>query len=100
MVYELNQEQQLLKNTVKEICKQYKDEYWQNADTKHRFPQEFWDTCAEAGLLGVMIPEEYGGAGLGVTEACLILQEVAKSPAAMDGSSALHLSIFGANPLF
>jgi acyl-CoA dehydrogenase len=63
-------------------------------------PREFWDTCAEAGLLGVMIPEEYGGAGLGVTEATIILQEVATSAAAMDGSSALHLSIFGANPLF
>jgi acyl-CoA dehydrogenase len=100
MNYDLTQEQEMLKRTTQEICKQFGDEYWRRADSEHRFPQEFYDVCAGAGLLGVMIPEEYGGAGLGLTEACLILQEVAKSPAGMDGSSALHLSIFGANPLF
>jgi len=100
MTYELNQEQLMLKRTARDISKQFSDKYWQSADVEHRFPQEFWDTCSQAGLLGVMIPEKYGGAGLGVTEASLILQEIAKSPAAMDGSSAIHLSIFGANPLF
>ncbi len=100
MILERTEEQKMLQQTATEICKQYGDEYWQKADSEHRFPQEFWDTCADAGLLGVMIPEKYGGAGLGVTDASIILQEVAKSSAAMDGSSALHLSIFGANPLF
>ncbi|HEX6922732.1 MAG TPA: acyl-CoA dehydrogenase family protein [Bacillales bacterium] len=100
MNFEWTQEQKLLKQTTKEICRQFDDEYWRKADAEHRMPQEFWDVCADAGLLGVMISEEYGGAGLGVTEATIILQEVAQSAAAMDGSSALHLSIFGANPLF
>jgi acyl-CoA dehydrogenase len=100
MNYEFTPEQQLIKNTTEEICNRFDDKYWRDADINHRFPHEFWYECAQAGLLGVMISEEYGGSGLGVTEAVIILQEVAKSAAAMDGSSALHLSIFGANPLF
>src|SRR5699024_7578940 len=83
----------------RDISKQFSDKYWQSADVEHRFPQEFWDTCSQAGVLGVMIPEKDGGAGLGVTEASLILQEIANSPAAMDGSSAIHFYIFGANPI-
>lgn len=100
MSYELTEEQKLLRQTTADICRQFDDEYWSKMDKEHRFPQQFWDACADAGLLGVMISEEYGGSGLGVTEATIILQEVAKSAAAMDGSSTLHLSIFGANPLF
>ncbi|WP_394139990.1 acyl-CoA dehydrogenase family protein [Cytobacillus oceanisediminis] len=100
MSFELTQEQQMLKQTVKDICQQFDDEYWRRIESEHRFAQEFWDVCAEAGLLGVMIPEEFGGSGLGLTEAVIILQEVSKSAAAMDGSSTIHLSIFGANPLF
>lgn len=100
MSFELTQEQQMLKQTVRDICQQFDDEYWRKIESEHLFAQEFWDVCAEAGLLGVMIPEEFGGSGLGLTEAVIILQEVSKSAAAMDGSSTIHLSIFGANPLF
>ncbi|OUM92069.1 acyl-CoA dehydrogenase family protein [Parageobacillus thermoglucosidasius] len=100
MNFELTEEQKALKKVTSEICKSFTDEYWRKIEKEHRFPQEFWDACAEAGLLGVMISEEYGGSGLNITEAVIILMEVAKSAAGMDGASALHLSIFGANPLF
>ncbi|MEQ6378414.1 acyl-CoA dehydrogenase family protein [Bacillaceae bacterium S4-13-56] len=93
-------EQIMLRKTTHDIVKQYDDVYWREIDTNHRFPQEFWDTCSEAGLIGVMISEEFGGSGLGVTEAAIILQEVGRSAAGMDGASTIHLSIFGPNPVF
>jgi acyl-CoA dehydrogenase len=100
MIYEMTQEQQMLRDTTRAVTRQFRADYWQRIDKEHRFPQEFWDACADAGLIGVAIPEEYGGAGLGITEASIILQEIARSDAGADGSSSIHLSIFGANPLF
>ncbi len=100
MAFEWTKEQELLRKTAQDVCRQFDDEYWREIDQHKRFPIEFWNVCADAGFMGVMISEEFGGSGLGVTEAAIILQEVARSAAGMDGSSALHLSIFGANPLF
>ena len=68
-------------------------------DQAHEFPQEFYDAIAKGGWLGMTIPEEYGGHGLGITEATLLLEEVARSGAAMNGASAIHLSIFGMQPV-
>ncbi len=100
MSYEFTQEQEMIRKTARDIASQFDDEYWRIADKEHRFPQEFYDAYADAGLIGVMISEEYGGGGLGVTEAALILHEIAKSPAGFDGASTIHASIFGPNPLF
>ena len=90
----------MLKKVTRDICKSFDDEYWRNIEKEHVFPTEFWNACAEAGLIGVLISEEYGGAGLNITDAVIILMEIAKSAAGMDGASTIHLSMFGANPLF
>ena len=100
MNFELTEEQEILKKVTRDICKSFDDEYWRNIEKEHIFPVEFWNQCAEAGLIGVLISEEYGGSELNITDAVIILMEIAKSAAGMDGASTIHLSMFGANPLF
>lgn len=100
MNFGLTPEQEMLKKVTRDICKSFDDEYWRNIEKEHSFPTEFWKQCADAGLIGVLISEEYGGAGLNITDAVIILMEIAKSAAGMDGASTIHLSMFGANPLF
>jgi acyl-CoA dehydrogenase len=68
-------------------------------DQKHEFPQEFYDAIVGGGWLGMTIPEEYGGHGLGITEATLLLEEVARSGGAMNAATTIHLSIFGMQPV-
>lgn len=99
MDFKWTPEQEQIREAARHLTQQFSPEYWRRCDHEERFPQEFWDACGDAGFMGVMMPPEYGGSGLGVTEACLILQEVARSDAGMDGSSTVHLSIFGMNPV-
>jgi acyl-CoA dehydrogenase len=68
-------------------------------DQAHEFPQEFYDAIAQGGWLGMTIPEEYGGHGLGITEATLLAEEVARAGGAMNAASAIHMSIFGMQPV-
>jgi acyl-CoA dehydrogenase len=84
---------------VRAVCARFDDDYWAGCDAEHRFPWEFYALMASGGWLGVAIPEEFGGAGQGITEAAVLLREVAASGAAMNGCSALHLTIFGLNPV-
>jgi acyl-CoA dehydrogenase len=84
---------------VDRVCTAFDDTYWSKCDTDHRFPTEFYDAMAAGGWVGVAIPEEYGGGGGGITEAAIVLNRVAASGAAMNGSSALHLTMFGLNPV-
>lgn len=100
MNFKFTQEQEMLRSVTRNICKKFDDEYWRRIEKEHIFPAEFWNACAESGLIGVLFPEEYGGSGLNITEAVIILMEIAKSAAGMDGASTIHLSMFGANPLF
>lgn len=88
-----------LRGAVREICAKFPDEYWRARDEAHEFPRDFYRAMADAGWIGIAIPEEYGGAGAGITEASILLEEIAASGAAMNGASALHLSIFGMNPV-
>lgn len=81
------------------ICSDFPDEYWRKCDEEHEFPWDFYNALASAGWLGIAIPEEYGGGGRGVTEASIVVEEIAASGAAMNGASAIHLSIFGMNPI-
>ncbi len=99
MDFELTNEQHLIKQSVAKLCLDYPDEYWSQKDTDHEFPWDFYNTVAAAGWLGIAIPEEYGGSGQGITEASLVLEQVAASGAAMNGATALHLSIFGMHPV-
>jgi acyl-CoA dehydrogenase len=84
---------------IRSICTKFDDDYWSACDREHRFPWEFYKVMAEGGWLGIAMPEEYGGGGQGIAEAALVLKEVAASGAAMNGCSAMHLTVFGLNPV-
>jgi acyl-CoA dehydrogenase len=84
---------------VRALASRFDDEYWRECDRKGQFPNDFYDAIAKAGYLGVAIPEAYGGSGLGITEAALVMREVAASGGAMSAASAIHLSIFGVSPI-
>lgn len=86
-------------DAVRRVCAGFDDDYWARCDAEHTFPWDFYRVMAEGGWLGVAIPERYGGGGRGITEAAIVLREVARSGAAMNGCSALHLTIFGLNPV-
>src|SRR6201989_1852493 len=99
MNFELTDDQELIRKSVGELASKFDDHYWMEKDQAHEFPQEFYDAIANGGWLGMTIPEEYGGHGLGITETTMVLEEVARSGAAMNGASAIHLSIFGMQPV-
>jgi acyl-CoA dehydrogenase len=88
-----------IREAVRAMCKGFPDEYWMDHDTSHEFPWEFYDAVKDAGWLGLTIPEEYGGGGLGVTEAAIVEREIAASGAGMGGCSAVHIGIFGFHPI-
>ena len=99
MDFALTDAQAQIREQVLRICAKYDDAYWLERDTTATFPHAFFDTMAESGWLGIAMPEAYGGAGLGITEAALMMQAVAESGAAMSGASAIHINIFGLNPV-
>lgn len=84
---------------VERICAEFDDTYWSHCDREHEFPWAFYDAMARAGWLGVVIPEEFGGGGGTIGDAALVLNRVAASGAGMNGSTALHLTMFGLNPV-
>jgi acyl-CoA dehydrogenase len=94
-----DEDHEAIADAVRRVCSGFDDDYWAACDTEHRFPWDFYRRMAEGGWLGVAIPEEYGGGGRGIAEAAIVLREVARSGAAMNGCSALHLTIFGLNPV-
>jgi acyl-CoA dehydrogenase len=93
------EEHTLIRDAIRRVCADFPDEYWSKLDVEHRFPWEFYKALAAAGWIGVAIPEAYGGSGRGISEASIVLEEVAASGAAMNGASAIHLSIFGMHPV-
>jgi acyl-CoA dehydrogenase len=92
-------EYQPVRDAVREICAQFPDEYWAEADATHTFPWAFYEAMARGGWIGIAIPEEYGGGGAVIGAASIVLEEVAASGACMNGASSLHLSIFGMHPV-
>src|SRR5215213_1544061 len=99
MSFALTAEQLEIRDAVARLCERFGDEYWLQKDTDAAFPHEFHRTMAEAGWLGVAMPEEYGGSGLGITEAAIVMQAVAQSGAGFSGASAVHMNIFGLHPV-
>jgi acyl-CoA dehydrogenase len=81
------------------LCQRFDDEYWSTCDEGHHFPWDFYQAFAEGGWIGILVPESYGGAGLGTLHAGALLNAVAASPGAQNAASALHLSIFGMSPV-
>ncbi|WP_163756877.1 acyl-CoA dehydrogenase family protein [Mycobacterium botniense] len=99
MNFELTEDQQLIRRSVAELAQKFDDHYWMQKDQAHEFPTEFYRAIADGGWLGMTIPVEYGGHGLGITEATLLAEEVAKSGGGMNAASSIHLSIFGMQPV-
>jgi acyl-CoA dehydrogenase len=99
MDFSLNEAQQEIRAAILKICARFGDDYWLAKDRDGGFPDEFHRAIADGGWLGIAMPEAYGGSGLGITEAAIMMQAVAESGAAFSGASALHMNIFGLNPV-
>ncbi|MDM0113605.1 acyl-CoA dehydrogenase family protein [Variovorax sp. J22R133] len=99
MNFNFSPEQHALCDAVERICTRFDDDYWLRKDKEGGFPFELHQALAESGWLGVCIPEAYGGSGLGITEAALMMQTISASGAGMSGASAVHMNIFGLSPV-
>ncbi len=99
MDFSLSLEQQQIRDSIGKLCAQFDDGYWLEKDRSGIFPHELHAALAQAGWLGIAMPEQYGGAGLGITEAAVMMQAIAESGAAMTGASAVHINIFGLHPV-
>jgi acyl-CoA dehydrogenase len=99
MEFALSDQQLQIREQVVRLCARFDDAYWLERDQTATFPEAFVQAVAEANWLGIAMPEEYGGAGLGITDAAILAQTVAESGAGMTGASAIHINIFGLNPV-
>jgi acyl-CoA dehydrogenase len=99
MDFALTENQESIRDAVEVLCRDFDDAYWLNKDRDGGFPYEFHKAMADAGWLGVCIPEEYGGSGLGITDAAIIMRTISESGAGMSGASSIHMNIFGLNPV-
>lgn len=98
MFRDLDENHVTIRDGVQAVCDNFGDDYWIARDADGVFPHEFHSAIGEAGWLGITLPEQYGGAGLGVTEAAVMMNTVARC-GAMTASSALHISMFGPHPI-
>jgi len=99
MNFDLSEEQQKIIDSIARLCQRFPEDYWLKRDKEGGFPADFHQALAKDGWLGIAMPEEYGGAGLGITEAALMMQTIAQSGAGFSGASAVHMNIFGLNPV-
>jgi acyl-CoA dehydrogenase len=95
----LDEQQQSIRDGVAKVMAPYGDEYWRKTDETGVFPEAFVGDMAAGGWLGIAMPESVGGAGLGLTEASIVMQTVAQTGAGFSGASAIHLNIFGPMPI-
>ena len=99
MDFSFTPDQLAIKEAIAKLCARFDALYWLERDRSGGFPEDFYRAVAESGWLGIAMPRQYGGAGLGITEAALMMQAVAESGAGFSGASALHMNIFGLNPV-
>jgi len=99
MDFALTEQQELIRKEVGALARSFPPEYWLEKDRKAEYPWEFVKAFAQAGWLGVIIPEAYGGSGLGVTEAALMLHDIAASGAGTSGCSPIHFYCFPPMPV-
>ena len=98
-MFNLTEERQAIRDGVAAVCKRFGDDYWSACEDEARFPREFHQAMADGGWLGVTMPESHGGAGLGVTEAALVMHTVASHGGAMAAASSIHINMFGPHPV-
>lgn len=99
MDFELSEDQEIIRDAVRDLASKFDDQYWMEHDRDKVFPTAFYEALATGGWLGITTPEEFGGHGFGITEASILIEEVAKSGGGMNAASAIHLSIFGMHPV-
>ncbi len=99
MDFSFTAEQQQIRDAILKLCADFDDAYWLARDRDGLFPEAFHRAVADSGWLGIAMPEEFGGSGLGITEAAIMMQAIAKSGAAMSGASSVHMNIFGLHPV-
>ena len=98
MDFSFTPEQQSIREAIERICAPFDADYWLRKDREGGFPEDFHRALAEAGWLGIAMPEAHGGAGLGITEAALMMQTISATGAGLSGASAIHMNIFGLHP--
>jgi len=99
MDFALTENQEAIRDAIGKICSGFDDAYWLRKDREGGFPHDFYKAMADAGWLGICVPEAYGGSGLGITEAAIMMRTIAESGAGMSGASAVHINVFGLNPV-
>jgi acyl-CoA dehydrogenase len=99
MDFALTDNQEAIRDAIAKICGDFDDAYWLKKDREGGFPHDFHKAFADAGWLGICVPEAYGGSGLGITEAAIMMRTIAESGAGMSGASAIHINVFGLNPV-
>jgi acyl-CoA dehydrogenase len=99
MDFSFSPDQLAIREAIAKLCSRFDAQYWLERDRNGGFPEDFYRAVAESGWLGIAMPQQYGGAGLGITEAALMMQAVAESGAGFSGAAALHMNIFGLNPV-
>ena len=99
MDFSTSEENQSIQEAISRICDRFGEDYWLVRDRDGGFPHEFHRAFVDDGWLGICIPEAYGGSGLGISAAAIMMQAISASGAGMSGASALHMNIFGLNPV-
>jgi acyl-CoA dehydrogenase len=99
MDFGFTEEQEAIRDSVARICANFDDAYWLRRDREGGFPHDFYDALAREGWLGICTAESNGGAGLGIQEAAIMMRTIAESGAGLSGASAVHINIFGLNPV-
>ncbi len=99
MNFDLTEDQKAIRSAVGAVCADFNDDYWLRKDREGGFPEDFYAAMANAGWLGIAMPSEYGGSGLGISEAAIMMEAVSGSGAGLSGASAIHMNVFGLHPV-
>lgn len=99
MNFEISEDQVAIRSAVEDVCAPFDDEYWGHKDKIGGFPEDFYCALASKGWLGIAMPQEYGGAGLGISEAALMMETISATGAGLSGASAVHMNVFGLHPV-
>lgn len=99
MDFALSEQQLELRAAIEKVCARYDLAYWRDCDASERYPEEFYREMVAGGWVGLTLPVEHGGAGLGITEAAIVMQAIVESGAGMTGASTIHSYVFAPNAI-
>lgn len=96
---QLSDSQQLVRSSVQNICENFDREYWRTQAEEGEYPHEFVDTLTEHGWMGILVPEEYGGAGMGTQETVVMMEEIAAGGGGFSAAQAIHGGVYNSVPI-